>query len=100
MFYRGLNIEGEDESWDFGSSAGFYLNATQPKWKNYRSAPAYIEHFFAALRQVPFLLVLPLPLGDSSQRHALTCWTCFISCSQHKPLKWRSTPLQDVQVHH
>ena len=33
---RGLNIEGEDDSWDFGSGAGFYLNATQPKWKQYR----------------------------------------------------------------
>ncbi|KAK9793993.1 hypothetical protein WJX73_000375 [Symbiochloris irregularis] len=33
---RGLSIEGEDESWDFGSGAGFYLNATQDKWKQYR----------------------------------------------------------------
>ena len=33
---RGLGIEGEDESWDFGTGAGFYLNATQPKWKQYR----------------------------------------------------------------
>ncbi|KAH9298984.1 hypothetical protein KI387_030666, partial [Taxus chinensis] len=33
---RGLNIEGESESWDFGVGAGFYLNATQEKWKNWR----------------------------------------------------------------
>eukprot|EP00002_Diphylleia_rotans_P020833 TRINITY_DN4046_c0_g1_i1.p1 TRINITY_DN4046_c0_g1~~TRINITY_DN4046_c0_g1_i1.p1 ORF type:complete len:283 (-),score=64.57 TRINITY_DN4046_c0_g1_i1:122-970(-) len=33
---RGLNIEGEDASWDFGLGAGFYVNATQEKWKNYR----------------------------------------------------------------
>eukprot|EP00252_Welwitschia_mirabilis_P018123 TRINITY_DN40327_c0_g1_i1.p1 TRINITY_DN40327_c0_g1~~TRINITY_DN40327_c0_g1_i1.p1 ORF type:complete len:286 (+),score=36.13 TRINITY_DN40327_c0_g1_i1:278-1135(+) len=33
---RGLNIEGESESWDFGVGAGFYLNATQGKWKNWR----------------------------------------------------------------
>ncbi len=33
----GCNIEGEDDSYDFGSSAGFYLNATEDKWKtNYR----------------------------------------------------------------
>ena len=33
---RGCNIEGEDESYDFGSGAGFYLNATTDKWsKNY-----------------------------------------------------------------
>lgn len=34
---RGLNIEGEDDSYDFGSGAGFYLDATEEKWKtNYR----------------------------------------------------------------
>ena len=34
---RGVNIEGEDDSWDFGSAAGFYVNATTPKWsKHYR----------------------------------------------------------------
>ena len=27
---------GESESWDFGVGAGFYLNATEPKWKNWR----------------------------------------------------------------
>ena len=31
---RGANVEGEDESWDFGTGAGFYLNATEPKWSN------------------------------------------------------------------
>uniref|UniRef100_A0A8C2HB73 S-formylglutathione hydrolase n=1 Tax=Cyprinus carpio TaxID=7962 RepID=A0A8C2HB73_CYPCA len=34
---RGCNIEGEEESWDFGTGAGFYVNATQEPWKtNYR----------------------------------------------------------------
>ncbi|KAF3511069.1 hypothetical protein F2Q69_00002084 [Brassica cretica] len=33
---RGLNIEGEADSYDFGVGAGFYLNATQEKWKNWR----------------------------------------------------------------
>ncbi|PRQ44838.1 putative S-formylglutathione hydrolase [Rosa chinensis] len=33
---RGLSIEGEADSWDFGVGAGFYLNATQEKWKNWR----------------------------------------------------------------
>lgn len=32
---RGLNVEGEADSWDFGVGAGFYLNATQEKWKNW-----------------------------------------------------------------
>ena len=34
---RGAGIEGEDESYDFGTSAGFYLDATQAPWdQNYR----------------------------------------------------------------
>ncbi|XP_006123027.2 S-formylglutathione hydrolase isoform X1 [Pelodiscus sinensis] len=34
---RGCNIEGEDESWDFGTGAGFYVDATEEPWKtNYR----------------------------------------------------------------
>ena len=30
---RGAGIEGEDESYDFGSGAGFYCDATEAKWK-------------------------------------------------------------------
>lgn len=34
---RGANIEGEDEAYDFGSGAGFYVDATQNPWAdNYR----------------------------------------------------------------
>lgn len=34
---RDVNIAGEDESWDFGSGASFYLDATQAPWSaNYR----------------------------------------------------------------
>jgi S-formylglutathione hydrolase len=34
---RGLNIPGEDESYDFGTGAGFYVDATQAPWsRNYR----------------------------------------------------------------
>lgn len=34
---RGCNIPGEDDAYDFGSGAGFYVDATEQKWKtNYR----------------------------------------------------------------
>mmetsp|Transcript_23619 Transcript_23619/g.42050 ORF Transcript_23619/g.42050 Transcript_23619/m.42050 type:complete len:291 (-) Transcript_23619:489-1361(-) len=33
---RGLGIDGESQSWDFGVGAGFYVNATEEKWKNWR----------------------------------------------------------------
>ncbi|KIY62643.1 carbohydrate esterase family 1 protein, partial [Cylindrobasidium torrendii FP15055 ss-10] len=33
---RGAGIDGEEPDWDFGTGAGFYLNATSPKYaKNY-----------------------------------------------------------------
>lgn len=34
---RGVNIPGEDDAYDFGSGAGFYVDATQAPWaRNYR----------------------------------------------------------------
>lgn len=34
---REAGIDGEDDDWDFGTGAGFYLDATRPPWaKNYR----------------------------------------------------------------
>ncbi|KAG6336138.1 hypothetical protein ID866_2948 [Astraeus odoratus] len=34
---RGAGIEGEQDNWDFGIGAGWYLDATHPKWsKHYR----------------------------------------------------------------
>ncbi|KAF2095481.1 S-formylglutathione hydrol [Rhizodiscina lignyota] len=31
---RGLKVAGEDESWDFGTGAGFYVDATTPGYKD------------------------------------------------------------------
>lgn len=39
---RGVNIEGEDDSYDFGSGAGFYVDATETKWKNNYRMYSYI----------------------------------------------------------
>ncbi|KAK0208190.1 carbohydrate esterase family 1 protein [Desarmillaria ectypa] len=32
---RGAGIEGEDDNWDFGTGAGFYINATNPKYSKH-----------------------------------------------------------------
>ena len=46
---RGAGIEGEDESYDFGTGAGFYLDATQAPWdQNYRMY-SYITQELQAL---------------------------------------------------
>lgn len=58
---RGLNLPGEDESYDFGSGAGFYLNATQAPWAGHYNMYDYVvtelptlinEHFPVAGERV------------------------------------------------
>ncbi|MEQ8348404.1 MAG: S-formylglutathione hydrolase [Sneathiellaceae bacterium] len=41
---RGLGLPGEADDWDFGTGAGFYLDATQAPWAaNYRMASYVVE---------------------------------------------------------
>uniref|UniRef100_A0A914XND6 S-formylglutathione hydrolase n=2 Tax=Plectus sambesii TaxID=2011161 RepID=A0A914XND6_9BILA len=47
---RGLSIEGEDDSYDFGSGAGFYLDATEEKWKkNYRMYSYIVDELLSVV---------------------------------------------------
>jgi S-formylglutathione hydrolase FrmB len=39
----GCNIEGEAERWDFGVGAGFYVDATEPKWQNNFRMYSYVN---------------------------------------------------------
>lgn len=57
---RGLNVEGEADSWDFGVGAGFYLNATQEKWKNWRM-------YDYVVKELPELLSEHFPQLDTSR---------------------------------
>tara|TARA_B100001123_G_scaffold193780_1_gene220877 strand:+ start:232 stop:1068 length:837 start_codon:yes stop_codon:yes gene_type:complete len=41
---RGAGIEGEDEDYDLGTGAGFYINATQGKWAAHYRMEDYIIH--------------------------------------------------------
>ncbi|PSC71177.1 S-formylglutathione hydrolase [Micractinium conductrix] len=54
---RGLNIEGEEDSWDFGTGAGFYLDAKEPKWARYRMY-SYIT------KELPAVLAATAPQLD------------------------------------
>ncbi|MEH6527232.1 MAG: S-formylglutathione hydrolase [Sneathiella sp.] len=40
---RGLNIAGEDVDWDFGTGAGFYLDATRAPWKQNYNMGSYVS---------------------------------------------------------
>ncbi|KAK4792000.1 hypothetical protein SAY86_022435 [Trapa natans] len=57
---RGLNVEGEADSWDFGVGAGFYLNATQDKWKNWRM-------YDYVVKELPAFLAENFPQLDTSK---------------------------------
>ncbi|XP_021741053.1 S-formylglutathione hydrolase [Chenopodium quinoa] len=57
---RGLNVEGEADSWDFGVGAGFYLNATQEKWKNWRM-------YDYVVKELPELLKENFPQLDTTR---------------------------------
>ena len=57
---RGAGILGEDEDWDFGTGAGFYLDATVEPWSSHYRMYSYVteelpalvaEHFPADLRR-------------------------------------------------
>ena len=44
---RGAGIPGEGDAWDFGLGAGFYVNATLPRWSDhYRELPGIVEGQF------------------------------------------------------
>jgi S-formylglutathione hydrolase len=53
---RSVEIPGDRESWDFGIGAGFYVDATEPGWKDHyrmasyvnRELPALVEEHFGA----------------------------------------------------
>lgn len=46
---RGVDLPGEDDSYDFGSGAGFYVNATQAPWSSHYRMYDYIADELPAL---------------------------------------------------
>ncbi|MHA7836730.1 MAG: S-formylglutathione hydrolase [bacterium] len=40
---RGLDLPGEHEDWDFGSGAGFYVDATEPPWNDHYRMHEYVS---------------------------------------------------------
>lgn len=39
---RGVDIPGQDDSWDFGSAAGFYVDATAEPWSRHYNMYSYV----------------------------------------------------------
>lgn len=43
QFLGGLNIPGENDSWDFGTGAGFYVDATQKPYNEAYNMYTYVK---------------------------------------------------------
>ena len=54
---RGTNLPGEHDHWDFGSGAGFYINATQAPWSGHYHMYDYVS------KESPALVESQLPVN-------------------------------------
>mmetsp|Transcript_4061 Transcript_4061/g.7843 ORF Transcript_4061/g.7843 Transcript_4061/m.7843 type:complete len:288 (-) Transcript_4061:194-1057(-) len=73
---RGTDIEGEHDGWDFGSGAGFYVNATEEKWKDNYNMYDYVTKELISLAEadLPITNVRSV-FGHSMGGHgALICY--------------------------
>jgi S-formylglutathione hydrolase len=83
---RGAGIPGEEDDWDFGTSAGFYVDATQAPWsRNYRMA-SYVNAELVALVESG----LPVQPGVRGiMGHSMGGHGAIVSALRN-PGKWRS----------
>lgn len=54
---RGLDLPGEDDDWDLGTGAGFYVNATEPPWAGHYNMYDYVACELPALVESRFPLM-------------------------------------------
>lgn len=89
---RGLNLAGEHDSWDFGSGASFYINATTSGYKNHYLMQDYIIKELLEMVNHAFSLKDNISIfGHSMGGHgalylALTFPECFRSVSAFSPI--------------
>ena len=63
---RGLNLPAEHDSWDFGSGAGFYLDATMAPWKDHYLMESYVTKELIAILKESFGYAKPFALSGHS----------------------------------
>ncbi len=90
---RGQNLPGEDDSYDFGSGAGFYLDATEAPWSSAYRMYSYVTKELPAIIEARFHgdLARMGVMGHSMGGHgALTIHfknqALFKSCSAFSPI--------------
>jgi S-formylglutathione hydrolase len=58
---RGANIPGEDDDWDFGTGAGFYVDATTEPWRSHYRMYSYV------VDELPALIAAHFPVQEDRQ---------------------------------
>ena len=58
---RGAGVPGEDDDWDLGTGAGFYVNATTEGWRDHYRMHDYVT------QELPALLEAELPLAAGAR---------------------------------
>jgi S-formylglutathione hydrolase len=58
---RGCNLPNEDDDWDLGTGAGFYVNATQSPWSKHYQMYDYV------LSELPLLIENNFPIQKDAQ---------------------------------
>jgi S-formylglutathione hydrolase len=58
---RNTGIAGEDDDWDFGTGAGFYVDATEEPWRSHYQMYSYIVH------ELPALIAASFPVQPDKQ---------------------------------
>lgn len=82
---RGTDLPGEHDAWDFGSGAGFYVNANQEPWSRHYRMYDYVT------RELPELAEAMLPLDGrkSVSGHSMGGHGALI-CALREPELWHS----------
>ena len=83
---RGAGVPGEDESWDLGTSAGFYVDATQAPWAAHYRMGSYVNE------ELPGLVAKCFPVKPGVQGimgHSMGGHGALISALQF-PGRWKS----------
>jgi S-formylglutathione hydrolase len=52
----GVKVDGDEDSWDFGTGAGFYVDATEDKWKKHYRMYSYI------VKELPAIIYQSMPI--------------------------------------
>ncbi|MGD1805034.1 S-formylglutathione hydrolase [Dapis sp. BLCC M126] len=83
---RNTGIVGEDDDWDFGTGAGFYINATSEPWKKHYQMYSYV------VEELPEIIAKNFPVQPDKQSifgHSMGGHGALI-CALKNPEKYQS----------